>query len=47
MQTIDGLEAFSMRLFTSILKWEPLEVEVLCAKVRTELKNKSSHRMYD
>lgn len=46
-QAIDGLEAFSMRLFTSVLKWEPEEVQVLCAKVRTELKNKSIHRMYD
>ena len=47
MQCIDSLESFSMRLFTSILKWEPEEVKVLCSKVRAELKNKSSHRMYD
>ncbi|KAF2013866.1 S-adenosyl-L-methionine-dependent methyltransferase [Aaosphaeria arxii CBS 175.79] len=46
-QTLDGLEAFSMRLFTSVLKWEPLEVEVLCAKVRKELKTKDAHRIQD
>jgi SAM-dependent methyltransferase len=47
VQCIDSLEAFSMRLFTSVLKWEVEEVQVLCAKVRTELKNKSVHRLLD
>lgn len=47
VQAIDSLEAFSMRLFTQVLHWSPEEVQVLCAKVRTELKNKSSHRMWD
>ncbi|KAF1993125.1 S-adenosyl-L-methionine-dependent methyltransferase [Amniculicola lignicola CBS 123094] len=47
VQCIDGLQAFSMRLFTSTLGWQPEEVEVLCARVRTELKNKSAHRLLD
>ncbi|KAF2872337.1 S-adenosyl-L-methionine-dependent methyltransferase [Massariosphaeria phaeospora] len=47
VQALDALEAFSMRLFTSTLNWEPEEVKVLCAKVRSEMKNKTSHRMYD
>jgi SAM-dependent methyltransferase len=47
VQCIDGLEAFSMRLFTSTLNWDPEEVKVLCSKVRAELKNKTSHRMFD
>lgn len=47
VQALESLEAFSMRLFTSVLGWTPEEVQVLCAKVRKEFKNKSSHRMYD
>jgi L-cystine uptake protein TcyP (sodium:dicarboxylate symporter family) len=47
MQAIDGLEAYSMRLFTTILNWTPEEVKVLCAKVRAELKSKSAHRIMD
>ncbi|KAF2736431.1 S-adenosyl-L-methionine-dependent methyltransferase [Polyplosphaeria fusca] len=46
-QAVDSTEAFSMRLFTSVLGWQLEEVQVLCAKVRSELKSKSSHRMFD
>jgi len=46
-QILDGLEAFSYRLLIQILKWEPEEVEVLCAKVRTELKSKQVHALLD
>ncbi|ORY11164.1 S-adenosyl-L-methionine-dependent methyltransferase [Clohesyomyces aquaticus] len=47
VQTLDGLEGFSMRLFTNVLGWRPEEVEVMCSKVRVELKSKSNHVMYD
>ncbi|KAF2185641.1 S-adenosyl-L-methionine-dependent methyltransferase [Zopfia rhizophila CBS 207.26] len=47
VQVLDGLEAFSMRLMTGVLNWQPEEVEVLCAKVRSELKSKSMHALYD
>ncbi|KAF2709377.1 S-adenosyl-L-methionine-dependent methyltransferase [Pleomassaria siparia CBS 279.74] len=47
VQAVDGLEAFSMQLFTSVLKWEPEEVKVLCSKVRAELRSKTSHRILD
>jgi hypothetical protein len=47
MQALDGLEAYSMRLFTTMLDWKPEEVQVLCAKVRADLKNKSAHRIMD
>lgn len=47
VQAVDGLEAYSMRLFTSVLEWEPEEVRVLCAKVRAELKKKGAHRIMD
>ncbi|KAF2491236.1 S-adenosyl-L-methionine-dependent methyltransferase [Lophium mytilinum] len=46
-QIIDGLEGFSFRLMTQILKWSPEEVEVLCGKVRTELKSKGLHALLD
>ncbi|KAF2471728.1 S-adenosyl-L-methionine-dependent methyltransferase [Lindgomyces ingoldianus] len=47
VQALDGLEGFSMRLFTNVLNWRPEEVEIMCAKVRAELKSKSTHAMYD
>ncbi|OCK85384.1 S-adenosyl-L-methionine-dependent methyltransferase [Lepidopterella palustris CBS 459.81] len=47
VQILDGLEGFSFRLMTHILKWQPEEVEVLCAKVRNELKSKSMHAILD
>ncbi|PMD64476.1 S-adenosyl-L-methionine-dependent methyltransferase [Hyaloscypha bicolor E] len=43
----EGLEALSLRLFTKVLGWNKEEVEVLCAKVRTELKtNRKIHPLY-
>ncbi|KAF2108242.1 S-adenosyl-L-methionine-dependent methyltransferase [Lophiotrema nucula] len=47
-QVVEGLEAYSMRLFTSALGWQPEEVEVFCAHVRAELKDqRSAHRLVD
>ena len=47
VQLLDGAEAISLRLLTSILKWKPEEVQVLCAKVKQELKSKSLHAVLD
>lgn len=47
MQLLDGVEALSLRLLTSVLKWTPEEVKVLCAKVKSELKSKSVHAILD
>ncbi|OJD32350.1 methyltransferase domain-containing protein [Diplodia corticola] len=46
MQYLDGLEAFSFRMFTNVLGWKLEEVKVINAEVREELKNKSIHPYY-
>ncbi|KAL2133428.1 hypothetical protein VTI74DRAFT_2354 [Chaetomium olivicolor] len=46
-QVLDGLEAFSMRLFTHELGWKPEEVQVLLSLVRTEFKNPNLHAQFN
>ncbi|KAL1646551.1 hypothetical protein SLS58_003137 [Diplodia intermedia] len=46
MQYLDGLEAFSFRMFTNVLGWKLEEVKVINAQVREELKSKSIHPYY-
>lgn len=46
-QSLDGLEASSLRLLTKELGWQREEVTVLCAKVRADLKSKAAHRITD
>ncbi|KAL1640686.1 hypothetical protein SLS58_006700 [Diplodia intermedia] len=43
LQALDGMEGFSLRIFTGVLGWTVDEVTVFCAKVREELKVKSVH----
>ncbi|KAG7051695.1 methyltransferase domain-containing protein [Colletotrichum scovillei] len=43
MQILDGLEAFTLRLFTGVLGWTKEEVIVLLADVRRELKSRTFH----
>jgi hypothetical protein len=38
-----GAEAFTLRLFINVLKWSYEEVQVLLAKVRKDLKDRSIH----
>lgn len=40
---LDGLEGVSMGLMTRGLQWKPEEVEVLLAKIRPELLDRSIH----
>ncbi|OCL06976.1 S-adenosyl-L-methionine-dependent methyltransferase [Glonium stellatum] len=47
VQILDGLEGFSLRLFTNVLGWELEEVQVMLAKVRSELKSKAIHAQFD
>lgn len=47
VQLLDGVEAISLKLLTSVLKWKPEEVQVLCSKVKQELKSKSMHAVLD
>jgi hypothetical protein len=47
MQIMEGLEAFSLRLFTKVLGWTMEEVQVLLALVRKDLKNPKIHAQFD
>ncbi|KAK1987221.1 methyltransferase domain-containing protein [Colletotrichum cereale] len=47
MQMLDGLEGFTLRLFTSVLGWTKEEVFVLLAQVRQELKSRAFHAYFD
>ncbi|KAI9813029.1 MAG: hypothetical protein M1832_006420 [Thelocarpon impressellum] len=46
LQIMEGLDAFSMALFTRVLGWLPQEVEVMLAGVREDLRNPSIHAMF-
>ena len=47
MQIMEGLEAFTLRLFTKILGWDVQEVQVLLAMVRKDLRNPKIHAQFD
>ncbi|OJD32559.1 methyltransferase domain-containing protein [Diplodia corticola] len=47
IQVLDGLEGFTMRLFTGYLGWKEDEVKVFVAKARENLKDRSVHMLYD
>jgi hypothetical protein len=44
--TLDGLEGFTMAMFTRILGWKPEDVQVFLVKVREDTKNKAIHNYY-
>ena len=45
VQASEGLESFTVWLFTTILGWKKEEVDILCHKVRAEWKNPRCHSM--
>ncbi len=47
VQILNGLEAFSLRLYCGVLGWTEQEVTVLLANVRKELKSNAFHAMID
>ncbi|KAF4843830.1 Secondary metabolism regulator LAE1 [Colletotrichum siamense] len=47
IQTLDGLEAFSLKLFCDALGQTKEEVLVMLAKVRQEIKSNALHAMFD
>ncbi|KAL8805224.1 MAG: hypothetical protein Q9182_002099 [Xanthomendoza sp. 2 TL-2023] len=47
VQIEDGLEAFTLRLFTQVLGWKTEEVQVLLANVRKDLRNPKIHVQFD
>jgi len=47
IQTLNGLEAFSLRILCDVGKMSEEEVHVLLSQVRKEMKNPKMHQMYD
>ena len=47
VQIEDGLEGFSMRLFTQHLGWKVEEVHILLANVRKDLRDPKIHAQFD
>ena len=47
VQMEEGVEGFSLRLFTQVLGWSVEEVQVLLASVRKEMRDPSVHVLYD
>ncbi|KAI8316420.1 Secondary metabolism regulator LAE1 [Colletotrichum sp. SAR11_59] len=43
IQALDGLEAYNLRLYTSILGWTKEEAEILFAHVRNEMRTNTFH----
>ena len=40
---LDSLQAYTLRLFTNVLRWEPVRAEMLIADVRKELLDPRIH----
>lgn len=47
MQLKEGIEGFSLVLFTRILGWAPEEVQVLLSKVRKDFEDRNIHAQND
>ncbi|KAI4196717.1 MAG: hypothetical protein LQ350_006363 [Teloschistes chrysophthalmus] len=47
IQIEEGLEAFTLRLFTQVLGWQQEEVQVLLANVRKDLRDPKIHAQFD
>ena len=47
VQIEDGLEAFTLRLFTTVLGWQLEEVQVLLANVRKDIRDPRIHAQFD
>jgi hypothetical protein len=45
LNVLEGIEAFSMALFTRILGWSAAEVEVLLVDVRKDLRDPGVHSL--
>jgi len=43
VNVLEGLEAFSMALFTRVLGWSKEEIDVLLVDVRNDIQNRSMH----
>ena len=45
LQISQGLDSFIVHLFTTELGWNRVEIEVLCAKIREQMKDPSVHSL--
>ncbi|KAF2493239.1 S-adenosyl-L-methionine-dependent methyltransferase [Lophium mytilinum] len=43
----DGMEGFCLALLTRVLDWKKEEVDILCAKVKSDLKNRAIHGYFE
>ncbi len=43
MHFLEGLGGLTVGLFTRVLGWTSLEIDILLAKMRTEMKDRSIH----
>lgn len=43
---MEGLEAFTFKLFTQYLGYEKKEVDVICASIRKEMRDPKLHAMF-
>ena len=46
LQIMEGLEAFTYALFTRVLGYSQQEVDVVCAKIRKEMKDPKMHAFF-
>lgn len=46
-QILSGLEAYSLRIYSQVLDWEPEAISDLLHKVEEDLMNKKMHAQYD
>ncbi|KAK7545523.1 S-adenosyl-L-methionine-dependent methyltransferase [Phyllosticta citricarpa] len=46
LQAVEGIEAFTMRVFTKCLGWTPEDVQAFDAKVVADFKSKSTHSYF-
>lgn len=44
---LEGVEGFSLRVFSNFLGWKQEEIQVLLAQVRNDLKRKDLHGQFD
>ena len=44
---LDGLEGFTMAMFTRVVGWQPEEVQALLVDLRNDFKNKNIHNYYN
>lgn len=47
VQLENGLEGFTLRLFTTVLGWKAEEVQVLLANVRKDIRDPKIHAQFD